>query len=198
MGMVDARGYDGQQKMLFVTCGPSQTIRSAIKSDFRLIGYTYELLKCLDIEIWRFSWWQQQTDRQIDYFTPVHAYGVITVTITKTTTCIPIDYWFLGKVTDTRGSYTLAKISHLLLYFSLRPLVPTLLAIVSFTTYFWDLTLVNSNSIFEKWFCKLQKPLIVFTYCCSTCMCAHDRRYMYIVRVHWCIFVNWRSKSLGE
>ena len=32
----------------------------------RLIGYTYELLRCLDVEIWQFSWWQwQQTDRPI-------------------------------------------------------------------------------------------------------------------------------------
>ena len=44
---------------------------------FRLIGYTYELLRCLDVEIWWFLWWRRQTDGPTDYFTPAHARGII-------------------------------------------------------------------------------------------------------------------------
>ena len=69
VGMVDGRGYDGRQKDAICDVrGPCLTIWSTFKPVcrwFRMIGYTYELLRCLDVEIWRFSWWQQ-TDRQTD------------------------------------------------------------------------------------------------------------------------------------
>ena len=55
MGKVDGRGYDGQQKdTICDVCEPCQKIRSKIKPVFRwfrLIGYTYELLGCLDVKI---------------------------------------------------------------------------------------------------------------------------------------------------
>ena len=84
VGMVDGRGYDGRQKDTICDIrGPCLTNRSTFKPVcrwFRLIGHIYKLLRCLDIEIWRFSWWQQtdgQTDRQTDYFTPAHAREVM-------------------------------------------------------------------------------------------------------------------------
>ena len=50
-------------------------IQASFFTDFQLIGYAYELLRCPHVEIWRFSWRRrQQTDRQI---TPAHAHGVI-------------------------------------------------------------------------------------------------------------------------
>ena len=45
---------------------PFQSIWSILKRvfrQFRLICYAYKLLRCLKVEIWRFSWWQT-TDRQ--------------------------------------------------------------------------------------------------------------------------------------
>ena len=68
VGMLDGHGYDGQQKdTICDICGPWQMIQSTFKPDFHwfwLIGYDYELLRCLDVEIWRFLWWRrQQTDR---------------------------------------------------------------------------------------------------------------------------------------
>ena len=70
VGMVDGRGYDGRQKDAICDIrGPCLTIGSTFKSVcrwFRLIGHIYELLRCLDVEIWRFSWWQQ-TDGQLLY-----------------------------------------------------------------------------------------------------------------------------------
>ena len=79
VGRIDGYGYDGQQEDTICDVhGPWQTIQSTFKPVFRwfwLIGYTYELLKCLDLETWQFSWWPQmdrRTDRQTDYFTPVH------------------------------------------------------------------------------------------------------------------------------
>ena len=86
VGMVDGHGYDGRQKdAVCDVLGPCLTIRSTFKLVchwFRLIGYAYELLRCLDVEIWWFLWWQQtdeQTDRQTDYFTPTHVCRVITI-----------------------------------------------------------------------------------------------------------------------
>ena len=59
VGKVDGRGYDDQQKDAICDVrGRCQTISSIFSrfvTDFRLIGYTYELLRCLDVEIWRFS-----------------------------------------------------------------------------------------------------------------------------------------------
>jgi hypothetical protein len=56
----------GQQKhSVCDTRGPYQTIRSIIKLNFRLfqrINYACESLRCLDLEIWRFSCpWQTKT-----------------------------------------------------------------------------------------------------------------------------------------
>ena len=77
---VNGHGYDGQQEdAICNVCGLWQTIQSTFKPVFRwfrLIGYAYELLRCLDLKIWWFSWWQQ-TDRQMDYFIPVHVHGVM-------------------------------------------------------------------------------------------------------------------------
>ena len=68
VGMVDGCGYDGQQNNAICdVCEPCQTIEahsSQFFADFQLIGYAYELLKCPHVEIWRFSWRRQQTDRQ--------------------------------------------------------------------------------------------------------------------------------------
>ena len=56
VGMVDGCGYNGQQKDTIRNIrGPCQTIRSTFKLVFLLIStisYTYELLRCLDVEIW--------------------------------------------------------------------------------------------------------------------------------------------------
>ena len=64
--MVDGRGYDsGQNDAICDVRGPCLTIWRTFKPVcrwFRLIGYAYELLRYLDVEIWRFSWCQQ-TDR---------------------------------------------------------------------------------------------------------------------------------------
>ena len=72
VGMVDGCGYDGQQKDAICDVrGPCLTIWSTFKPVcrwFRLIGHAYELLRYLDVEIWRFSWWQQ-TDGQTDRWT---------------------------------------------------------------------------------------------------------------------------------
>ena len=81
VGTVDGHGYDGQQEDAICDVrGSWQTIQSTFKPVycwFRLIGYAYKLLRCLDLEIWQFLWWQQtETDRQTNYFTPVHACGV--------------------------------------------------------------------------------------------------------------------------
>ena len=80
-GTVHGHGYNGQQKDAICDVrGLCQMIRSIFKPVccwFRLIGYAYELLRCLDVEIWQFSWWQWQTDRLTNYFTPVHVRGVI-------------------------------------------------------------------------------------------------------------------------
>ena len=81
VGMVNGHGYDDQQEDAICDVrGPWQTIQSTFKPVycwFWLIGYAYELLRCLDLKIWRFSWWQQM-DRQTDYFIPAHACGIIT------------------------------------------------------------------------------------------------------------------------
>ena len=73
VGRVDGCGYDGRQKDAICDVrGPCLTIRGTFKPVcrwFRLIGHAYKLLRCLDVEIWRFSWWQQtdgQTDEQTD------------------------------------------------------------------------------------------------------------------------------------
>ena len=59
--------YNGQEKDATCdVCGLCQTIRSIFKPVCRwfwLIGDTYELLRCLDVEIWRFLWWRWQTDQ---------------------------------------------------------------------------------------------------------------------------------------
>ena len=69
VGMVDGHGYDGRQKDAICDVrGPCLTIWSTFKPVchwFRLIGYAYELLRCLDVEIWWFLWWQQM-DRRTD------------------------------------------------------------------------------------------------------------------------------------
>ena len=48
---VDGCGYDGQQKdAIYDVRGQCQTIRSTLKlvfRSFRMIGYAYELLRCL-------------------------------------------------------------------------------------------------------------------------------------------------------
>ena len=70
VGMVDGCGYDGRQEDAICDVRESwQTIQSMFKPVFRwfrLIGYAYKLLRCLDLEIWRFSWWQQM-DRHVDW-----------------------------------------------------------------------------------------------------------------------------------
>ena len=74
MGMVNGCGYDSRQKdTICDVYGLCLTIQSTFKPVccwFWLISYAYKLLKCLDVEIWQFSWWQQmdrrtngQTDR---------------------------------------------------------------------------------------------------------------------------------------
>ena len=79
VGTVDGRRYNGQQvDVNSDVCGPQQTIQNTFKPDFRwfrLIGHAYELLRCLDLAITT----DGQTDRQNDYFTPVHVRGVINV-----------------------------------------------------------------------------------------------------------------------
>ena len=72
VGTVDGHGYDGQQvDTICDICGSWQMIQSTFKPVFRwfwLIGYTYKLFRCLDLD--------RQTDRWTDYFTPAHARGV--------------------------------------------------------------------------------------------------------------------------
>ena len=62
VGTINGRGYDGQQNdVICDVCGPCQMIWSTFKLVFRwfqLIGYAYGLLRCLDVEIWWFLWWQ--------------------------------------------------------------------------------------------------------------------------------------------
>ena len=68
-----------QQKVLICdACGPCQMIQSKLKPVFCWFGRihcVYDLLRCLDLEIWWFSCWQQMMmtddndDRQTDYFT---------------------------------------------------------------------------------------------------------------------------------
>ena len=60
-------------------CGLCQTTRSsltAVFAKFRLIHYAYELLRCLDVEIWRFSRWQW-TKSITSPLALVHARGII-------------------------------------------------------------------------------------------------------------------------
>ena len=56
VGMVDGHGYDDQQEDAICDLhGLWQMIQSTFKPIFRwfwLIGYTYELLRCLDLKIW--------------------------------------------------------------------------------------------------------------------------------------------------
>ena len=79
VGMVNGRGYNGQQTdAICYVRWPCQMIWSTLKLVFRwfwLIGHAYELLRCLDVEIWQFSWWQQQTDK----FIPMHTRGIVIV-----------------------------------------------------------------------------------------------------------------------
>ena len=59
------------------THGPCQSIQSIVKQVFRqlqLIRRTYKSLRCLDVVIWWFSWWQQTKPIA---FPLVHAHGVI-------------------------------------------------------------------------------------------------------------------------
>ena len=66
VGAVDRHG---QQKCTICDArGPCQRNRSVLKPVFRWfrqIHCVYELLRYLDLEMWRFSWWQrQQTDNR--------------------------------------------------------------------------------------------------------------------------------------
>jgi hypothetical protein len=72
VGGVDRRGQ--WKRSICDARGPYQTIRSIMKPVFRRLRWiccTYESLKCLDIQIWRFLCWQTdwQTDRT-DHITP--------------------------------------------------------------------------------------------------------------------------------
>jgi hypothetical protein len=72
VGRVDRRGQ--WKRSICDARGPCQMIWSIMKSVFRRlwrICCTYESLRCLDVQIWRFLCWQTdwQTDRT-DYFTP--------------------------------------------------------------------------------------------------------------------------------
>jgi hypothetical protein len=76
IGMIwHRRGYDGQQKGTICDArGSCPSIWSILKPVFRqvrLIRCTYESLRCLDVEIWRFLCGRQTTDdRQTDCLTP--------------------------------------------------------------------------------------------------------------------------------
>ena len=76
VGKVDGCGYNGQQKDTICDVrGRCQTIWSIFKPVchwFWLIGYAYKVPRCRDMAIFVVT-----TDRQTDYFTPVHARGVI-------------------------------------------------------------------------------------------------------------------------
>ena len=87
MGTVDGCGYDGQQKDVICDVrGPCQICeRFEVHSSqffrwFQLIGYAYESLRCLHVEIWRFSWCPDADVGQprTDDFIPAYARGVTT------------------------------------------------------------------------------------------------------------------------
>ena len=73
-------GYDGQQKHTICdACRPCHLIRSTVRPVFyqiRQIFRAYKSLRCLDVEIWRFF---VDNNNRTDYFTPMHARGVIKV-----------------------------------------------------------------------------------------------------------------------
>ena len=69
MGTVDGHGYDGQHKCTICdTCRPCHLILSALKPVFFLLNSSsYNLLRCLDLQIWHFY---VHDDDITDYFTP--------------------------------------------------------------------------------------------------------------------------------
>ena len=76
-------GYDGQLKCAICDiCRPCHLILSTLKPVFRHIRqicYAYNLLRCLDLQIWRFCVHDDDNNdnnNTTDYFTPVHACGV--------------------------------------------------------------------------------------------------------------------------
>ena len=81
VGNVDGCGYDGKIKYTICdACRPYHSIFNILKPVFRQIRQIrciFESLRCLDVEIWGFSWWRL-ADRQTDYFTLAHARGIIT------------------------------------------------------------------------------------------------------------------------
>ena len=85
VGTVDGCGYDSQLKYTICdACRPCHSIVSILEPVFhqlRQIHCTFNSLRCLDVEIWRFLWWhrKQQTDRQTDYFTPAYTHGIIII-----------------------------------------------------------------------------------------------------------------------
>ena len=65
---VEGCGYNGQQKYTICdACRSCHSIRSTVRLVFRQIQQiccAYELLMCLDVEIWWFFCWQRQQQRQ--------------------------------------------------------------------------------------------------------------------------------------
>ena len=67
MGKVDGCGYDSQQKdAICDACGLYRMIQSTLKTvfcGFQMIGYTYELFRCLDVEIYIYGDFHGYNDR---------------------------------------------------------------------------------------------------------------------------------------
>ena len=71
MGTINGCGYDGQHKRTICdACRPCHSILSTLKPAFRWIRQiccSYNLLRCLDLQIWRFlcpqQWWQQRLNQ---------------------------------------------------------------------------------------------------------------------------------------
>ena len=118
VGMVDGYGYDGRQKdAICDICGPCLTIRSTFKPVccwFQLIGYTYELLRCLDVEIWQFRGDNRWTDGQTDWL----LYLICACARVNKAKRRPCQFNFLFNVPNQSWLY-LTLLTYCLLYFGL-------------------------------------------------------------------------------
>jgi hypothetical protein len=110
VGRVDRRGQ--WKRGVCDARVPCQSIRSIMKSVFRWfrwICFTYESLRCLDIQIWRFLCWQtskQTNGRTEPIALPLaHARGVIIEIILA---CTPLAYIF-SAIVWPRLLYALAS-----------------------------------------------------------------------------------------